>query len=118
MGACTVVAFMRTTLECDTYVSSRRSDGGHRHYGADAPATVARIRTLLAAGLPTKVIRDLMPCFVGDGTGARSASFSTRPSGSSLPRPERERRRFAGPASALVSAQPARRSSNEVTGSA
>ncbi|MFF3667541.1 MerR family transcriptional regulator [Microtetraspora malaysiensis] len=35
---------------------------------AGAPATVARIRTLLAAGLPTKVISQLMPCFLGDGT--------------------------------------------------
>ncbi|GII75724.1 MerR family transcriptional regulator [Sphaerisporangium rufum] len=49
-------------------LTSHRSEGGHRHYGAEAPATVERIRTLLAAGLPTKVIRELMPCFVGDGT--------------------------------------------------
>lgn len=46
---------------------AHRTDGGHRVYPADAPATVVRIRTLLAAGLPTKVIRDLMPCFLGDG---------------------------------------------------
>ncbi|WP_336205890.1 MerR family transcriptional regulator [Nonomuraea sp. LPB2021202275-12-8] len=44
-----------------------RTSGGHRHYSADAPATVVRIRMLLAAGLPTKVIRELMPCFAGDG---------------------------------------------------
>ncbi|GAA3399030.1 MerR family transcriptional regulator [Cryptosporangium minutisporangium] len=46
---------------------SERSAGGHRQYAADAPATVARIRGLLAAGLSTRVIRDLMPCFAGDG---------------------------------------------------
>jgi DNA-binding transcriptional MerR regulator len=49
-------------------LTSQRSDGGHRQYATDAPITVARIRTLLAAGLPTKVIRDLMPCFSGDGS--------------------------------------------------
>ncbi|WP_119731563.1 MerR family transcriptional regulator [Thermomonospora amylolytica] len=48
-------------------LSSHRTEGGHRQYSADAPATVVRIRTLLAAGLPTKVIRELMPCFIGDG---------------------------------------------------
>ncbi|MFD0854934.1 MerR family transcriptional regulator [Actinomadura adrarensis] len=48
-------------------LTSQRSEGGHRHYDSEAPATVARIRTLLAAGLPTRVIRDLMPCFEGDG---------------------------------------------------
>ncbi len=49
-------------------LTSHRSPGGHRHYGPEAPAAVARIRTLLAAGLPTRVIRELTPCFVGDGT--------------------------------------------------
>ncbi|MFF5256670.1 MerR family transcriptional regulator [Streptomyces leeuwenhoekii] len=48
-------------------LTSRRAGGGHRHYTADAVATVARIRALLAAGLPTKVIRDVLPCAVGDG---------------------------------------------------
>ncbi|WP_043636354.1 MerR family transcriptional regulator [Nonomuraea candida] len=48
-------------------LTSHRSEGGHRHYGPEAPATVERIRALLAAGLPTKVIRELMPCFAGHG---------------------------------------------------
>lgn len=47
-------------------LTARRTAGGHRQYSDDAPAAVARIRTLLAAGLPTRVIRDLMPCFVHD----------------------------------------------------
>ncbi|MCO5971553.1 MerR family transcriptional regulator [Actinoallomurus soli] len=54
--------------EAQGLLTSHRSAGGHRQYGSEAPATVARIRTLLAAGLPTRVIRELMPCFVGDGT--------------------------------------------------
>jgi DNA-binding transcriptional MerR regulator len=53
--------------EAQGLLVSHRSEGSHRHYGAEAPATVARIRTLLAAGLPTRVIRELMPCFAGDG---------------------------------------------------
>jgi DNA-binding transcriptional MerR regulator len=54
--------------ESQGLLASHRTVGGHRHYEPDAPVTVARIRTLLAAGLPTRVIRDLMPCFVGNGT--------------------------------------------------
>ncbi|MBT2207812.1 MerR family transcriptional regulator [Actinomadura sp. NEAU-AAG7] len=54
--------------EAQGLLTSRRSEGGHRHYGPEAPTAVARVRTLLAAGLTTKVIRELMPCFVGDGT--------------------------------------------------
>jgi DNA-binding transcriptional MerR regulator len=46
-------------------LTSHRTAGGHRHFKPDAPATVTRIRTLLAAGRPTRVIQDLMPCFVG-----------------------------------------------------
>ncbi|NEY34756.1 MerR family transcriptional regulator [Streptomyces sp. PRKS01-65] len=48
-------------------LASERAGGGHRHYTPDAVTTVARIRALLAAGLPTKVIRDVLPCAVGDG---------------------------------------------------
>ncbi|WP_433244275.1 MerR family transcriptional regulator [Streptosporangium sp. CA-135522] len=44
---------------------SHRSDGGHRRYADDAPVTVLRIRTLLAAGLPTGVIREILPCVEG-----------------------------------------------------
>ncbi|MGW2217272.1 MerR family transcriptional regulator [Nonomuraea sp. NPDC001684] len=48
-------------------LTSYRADGGHRRYGTDAPVVVRRIRTLLAAGLPTKVIRDVLPCASGSG---------------------------------------------------
>ncbi len=61
--------------EAQGLFTSRRSEGGHRQYGPEAPAAVARIRTLLAAGLPTKVIRELMPCFVGDGTQLQACVF-------------------------------------------
>ncbi|RKN39457.1 MerR family transcriptional regulator [Streptomyces hoynatensis] len=58
--------------EAQGLLASRRSEGGHRHYGPEAPAAVARIRTLLAAGLPTRIIRELMPCFSGDGTALQA----------------------------------------------
>ncbi|MGW2154326.1 MerR family transcriptional regulator [Nonomuraea sp. NPDC001699] len=48
-------------------LTSFRADGGHRRYGTDAPVVVRRIRTLLAAGLPTKVIKDVLPCASGSG---------------------------------------------------
>jgi DNA-binding transcriptional MerR regulator len=48
-------------------LTTHRTNGGHRQYAPDTPVAVGRIRTLLAAGIPTKVIRDLMPCFTGNG---------------------------------------------------
>jgi DNA-binding transcriptional MerR regulator len=46
-------------------LSSRRLANGYRDYGEAAVQTVARIRVLLAAGLPTRVIRQVLPCAVG-----------------------------------------------------
>ncbi|WP_424892105.1 MerR family transcriptional regulator [Streptomyces sp. XH2] len=48
-------------------LDSHRLPSGHRRYGQDAPETVRRIRVLLAAGLPTRVIRDVLPCVRGAG---------------------------------------------------
>lgn len=47
--------------------SHRTGGGAHRHYDEDAPETVRRIRALLAAGLSTAVIRDIIPCAEGAG---------------------------------------------------
>ncbi|EMF02266.1 MerR family transcriptional regulator [Streptomyces mobaraensis NBRC 13819 = DSM 40847] len=44
-----------------------RTPGGHRSYGPEAPLAVRRIRALLDAGLPTRVIREVLPCVEGDG---------------------------------------------------
>ncbi|MFB9838444.1 MerR family transcriptional regulator [Actinoallomurus acaciae] len=46
-------------------IGSRRLANGYRDYGEAAEETVARIRVLLAAGLPTRVIRQILPCAVG-----------------------------------------------------
>lgn len=43
--------------------SDRGHDGrGHRSYDGEAVATVAHIRALLSAGIPTALIYDLLPC--------------------------------------------------------
>jgi DNA-binding transcriptional MerR regulator len=44
-------------------LSSARTDGGQRRYGADAVERVEWIRMLLGAGLSTATIRDFVPCF-------------------------------------------------------
>ncbi|WP_410870214.1 MerR family transcriptional regulator [Nocardia sp. A7] len=45
----------------------RRDGNGYRSYPESAPTTVARIRELLAAGLNTDDIAQLMPCAEDDG---------------------------------------------------
>ncbi|GAA2279859.1 MerR family transcriptional regulator [Nonomuraea roseoviolacea subsp. roseoviolacea] len=47
-------------------LEAERDGGGQRHYGPVAPVVVRRIRTLLDAGLPTRVIRQVLPCVEGD----------------------------------------------------
>jgi DNA-binding transcriptional MerR regulator len=46
-------------------LDAERTPGGQRVYGADAPVTVRRIRALLEAGLPTRVIREVLDCVCG-----------------------------------------------------
>ena len=48
-------------------LTSQRAGRGHRRYAEDAPAVVGHIRALLAAGLPTSAIREVMPCVEGPG---------------------------------------------------
>ncbi|MEV4560585.1 MerR family transcriptional regulator [Kitasatospora sp. NPDC049285] len=43
-------------------LDSVRLPNGYRDYGPDAAEQVERIRALLALGLPTEAIRDLLPC--------------------------------------------------------
>jgi DNA-binding transcriptional MerR regulator len=45
-------------------LSAQRDACGYRRYGPDSVRAVARIRALLAAGLSTDVIRDVLPCVV------------------------------------------------------
>ncbi|MEU0741746.1 MerR family transcriptional regulator [Streptomyces sp. NPDC006134] len=46
-------------------LDAARTPGGQRVYDADAPRTVRRIRALLDAGLPTRVIREVLDCVCG-----------------------------------------------------
>ncbi|MFB6836562.1 MerR family transcriptional regulator [Streptomyces sp. NPDC056361] len=46
-------------------LASERTPGGQRVYGPDAPAVVRRIRSLLGAGLPTRVISEVLDCVCG-----------------------------------------------------
>ncbi|KZM75070.1 MerR family transcriptional regulator [Nocardia terpenica] len=49
-------------------LSSRRRDNGYRDYDDSAERTVRQIRALLAAGLPVRLIRQVLPCALGDGS--------------------------------------------------
>ncbi|ANP55645.1 DNA-binding transcriptional MerR regulator [Streptomyces griseochromogenes] len=51
-------------------IRSQRRANGYRDYAEEAVETVRHIRALLAAGLPTRVIRQVLPCSV-DGTTLR-----------------------------------------------
>ncbi|MEV7686942.1 MerR family transcriptional regulator [Streptomyces bungoensis] len=51
-------------------IRSERRANGYRDYADEAVETVRQIRGLLAAGLPTRVIRQILPCAV-DGVTLR-----------------------------------------------
>ncbi|MEU6562737.1 MerR family transcriptional regulator [Nocardia nova] len=45
-----------------------RQSNGYRSYDETATTTVLRIRALLAAGLPTRIIRQILPCTDAEAT--------------------------------------------------
>ncbi|MFD0362992.1 MerR family transcriptional regulator [Nocardia sp. GCM10030253] len=45
----------------------QRRPSGYREFGDSDVAAVRRIRILLAAGLPTRVIAEVLPCMVDEG---------------------------------------------------
>ncbi|MGV4984002.1 MerR family transcriptional regulator [Streptomyces sp. NRAIS4] len=49
-------------------IRSERRANGYREYADETVETVRRIRGLLAAGLPTRVIRQVLPCAVDGAT--------------------------------------------------
>jgi DNA-binding transcriptional MerR regulator len=49
-------------------LESGRHANGYREYGESDVETVAAIRALLAAGLPTRIIRQVLPCADGRAT--------------------------------------------------
>ncbi|WP_264483008.1 MerR family transcriptional regulator [Streptomyces pinistramenti] len=54
---------------------AERDGNGYRRYGPEAAETVRRIRELLATGLSTDTIRELLPCAQG-GPGLQACAFS------------------------------------------
>ncbi|MFC4376773.1 MerR family transcriptional regulator [Nocardia halotolerans] len=46
-----------------------RQPSGYREYREDDVGTVRNIRTLLAAGLSTRTIAEMLPCMVDEGRG-------------------------------------------------
>jgi DNA-binding transcriptional MerR regulator len=49
-------------------LTSNRRPNGYRDYDETTERTVHQIRALLAAGLPTNVIRHVLPCALTDGS--------------------------------------------------
>jgi DNA-binding transcriptional MerR regulator len=49
-------------------LSSDRLANGYRDYSQEAEQVVVQIRSLLAAGLPTRIIRHVLPCTREDGS--------------------------------------------------
>ncbi|MBP2586564.1 DNA-binding transcriptional MerR regulator [Streptomyces sp. PvR006] len=53
--------------EAQGLLEARRGPNGYRAYDEDAVTAVRKVRALLAAGLPTEVIRVVLPCTGEDG---------------------------------------------------
>jgi DNA-binding transcriptional MerR regulator len=51
--------------EAQGLLDADRGENGYRRYDAGAPLVVAQIRGLLAAGIGTQTIRDVLPCAHG-----------------------------------------------------
>ncbi|RKN37183.1 MerR family transcriptional regulator [Streptomyces hoynatensis] len=47
-------------------IRAERRANGYREYGEEAEQAVRRIRALLAAGLPLRVVRQILPCSSGE----------------------------------------------------
>ncbi|MFG2223144.1 MerR family transcriptional regulator [Streptomyces sp. NPDC050161] len=48
-------------------LDTRRGPNGYRTYDEDSLVRVRQVRALLEAGLPTAVIRSVLPCVRGEG---------------------------------------------------
>ncbi|GAA4102695.1 MerR family transcriptional regulator [Actinomadura miaoliensis] len=77
----------------------RRRPSGYREYRAEDAATVRGIRLMLAAGLSTATIGELLPCMTDDGE-ALTPSCSGM-----LPDLHRERERLSDAAADLLAAR-------------
>jgi DNA-binding transcriptional MerR regulator len=76
-----------------------RLPSGYRDYAPSDVETVRHVRSLLAAGLPTHLIADLLPCMVDTGDGLMPGCRSM------LPPLEAERARITAAMDALAAAR-------------
>ncbi|TDC54309.1 MerR family transcriptional regulator [Actinomadura sp. KC345] len=76
-----------------------RRPSGYREYREEDAATVRRIRLLLAAGLGTATIGELLPCMIDDGDGLAPGCAGM------LPDLNRERERLSDAAAELLAAR-------------
>jgi DNA-binding transcriptional MerR regulator len=51
-------------------LTSQRQSNGYREYGPNAVAMVETIRSLLDIGLPSALVKDVLPCTVGERSEA------------------------------------------------
>lgn len=80
-------------------LTPHRRPSGYREYQDEDVRTVQHIRTLLAAGLTTHTIADLLPCMVDEGQGLAPACPDM------LPDLYRERERIDSAVADLVAAR-------------
>lgn len=76
-----------------------RLPSGYRDYAPSDVETVSHVRSLLAAGLPSHLIADLLPCMVDTGNGLMPGCRSM------LPPLEAERERITAAMDALATAR-------------
>ncbi|GAA1830830.1 MerR family transcriptional regulator [Agromyces salentinus] len=59
-------------------LTSDREHNGYRDYGANAVATVQTIRSLIEIGLPTALVKEVLPCTVGEKSEAACPELLAR----------------------------------------
>lgn len=77
-------------------ISSARRSNGYRAYREETVARVAKIRSLLDAGLTTELIREILPCVQGE-----ASIYPPRPDEAMLDRLRQHRDRLASRARCL-----------------
>jgi len=56
-------------------IRSQRQANGYRKYGPEAVALVDFVQDLFAAGLSSRLLREIIPCAAGDGDGPPPANL-------------------------------------------
>lgn len=56
-------------------IRSQRQANGYREYGPEAVDVVAFVQDLFAAGLSSRLLREIIPCAVGDSDGPPPADL-------------------------------------------